>query len=195
MIKKVFFCMVCVAIGGTNAGAQKSEIWKPDAAAVNRLGKPVRIGDITVRPPIGFKYNKTIDRKEVIHSWAGREIIPSEPFDGFIVSTTDLSSEDKAQMETVAIKDIANLYARNFLKSWTGGKITPWYSGTINGVSFVRAAWWATNSSGIKGRGQFYVAIYKGTPYILSCVEKDVGKGTQILYISDEAARSFAPVK
>lgn len=195
MISKIVFCKVCVCLSVVDAMAQKPEVWKINQSATKRLGNPVAIGTITIRPPIGFTYTKTVDRKEVTHVWVGKPITSSEPLNGFCVSTLPLSGEDKAQMEKVPITDVANLYVRNFFKSWTGAKITPWFPGTINGIPFVRAAWWATNKGGIKGRGNFYITIYKGIPYILSCVEKDAGKGTQVLYISDQAALSFCPAK
>lgn len=191
------FSVACLGVflSGQVTHAQKANEWSLSEREKAPLGLEYRVGEISVRPPKGFTLAQTGDPSERSYVWLAKPIVAGQPVTGFVITTIELNGDDRKQLAKMSAENIASIYTKNFFKTWHDIKQSPWSTGTINGMRFVRSTWWASNKSNVKAHGFFYVTIYKGIPYICSAVEPDTGKSTIILRTSDQSSRSCKPMK
>ncbi|MBC8139404.1 MAG: hypothetical protein H8F28_26300 [Fibrella sp.] len=180
---------------GQTAYAQKKNNWSLQERERAPLSAPYRVGALVIRPPRGFTFATSGDRSERSYFWLAKPIVEGQPATAFVVTTMELPAEDRKEIAKLSAEEIAVLYAKNFFKSWHDVKQSSWTEGTINGMRFVRSAWWATNKSDVKAHGIFYVTLYKGIPYICASSEPGSEKDSKHLRVSDQSSRSCTPAK
>jgi hypothetical protein len=164
--------------------------WKPDSKALALLAPEVRLGDYSIKPPKGFKYDTAHRGQASMYAWSGagatKDFTPT-----FLIISLPLSEKDKMKRQEdqlalvmAGIKKKQSAQTRNW-------KFAHRESGKVNGIPMVRVHYSAEMITGNrKVRGFCYVCLVGSNGFIFSDQDLDPD-GAQRLKAAEASVLTF----